>query len=259
MDASRHMNCTSWMALAPAILAASLAQAKNPAERIDQPVQESIEIRQTTQMREKQWRLAREKLIWRFEQLGQEQARLQQQKSQLQQQLESTRARVASKEIQLHDIEEVADHIQPYLEEVAAELRSHLSVGIAFLMDERQDRIEKLSRLLSDPSVPISEKYRKTMEALLVEAEYGFTIEAGRQTILLGEEERFVDVFRLGRLALFYLSLDGSHCGSFHVTTGSWKTLAPSACRELRSAIDIARKRRPAEILSLPLGRLIPR
>jgi hypothetical protein len=247
------------MALAPAILAASLAQAKDPGERIDQAVQESIEIRQTTQIREEQWRLAREKLISRFEQLQQEQARLQHQKSQLQQQLESTRARVASKEIQLQDIEEVADHLQPYLEEVAAELRSHLSVGIPFLMDERKGRIKNLTRLLSDPSVSISEKYRKTMEALLVEAEYGFSVEADRETISIGDEERLADVFRLGRLALFYLSLDGSHCGSFNVTTGSWKTLAPSACREIRPAIQIARKRRPAELLSLPLGRLIPR
>jgi small-conductance mechanosensitive channel len=247
------------MVFASAILAASPAQARDPAERIDQPVQESIEIRQATQSREEQWRLEREKLISRFEQLQQEQTALQQQKAQLQQQLESARARIASKEVQLQDIEEVAEQMQPFLEEVAAELLSHLAAGLPFLMDERKGRIEKLMRLLGDPDLPISEKYRKTMEALWVEAEYGFSVEATRETISLEDGQRFADVLRLGRLALFYLSLDGSHCGSFHVTTGGWKSLPPSACREIHPAIEIARKRRPAEILSLPVGRLVPR
>jgi hypothetical protein len=245
--------------LASATFAASVAQAKDPADRLDQPVQESIGIRQATQVREEQWRLEREKLISRFEQLQQEQARLQHQESQLHQQLESTRVRLASKQDQLHDIEEVAEQMQPYLEEVAAELLSHLAMGIPFLMEERKGRIEKLIRLLADPQVPISEKYRKTMETLWVEAEYGFSVEADRQTISLEEEQRFVDLLRLGRLAWFYLSLDGDDCGSFHVPTGSWKSLPPSACREIRPALEIARKSRPAEILSLPAGRLIPR
>lgn len=67
-------------------------------------------------------------------------------------------------------------------------------------------RLTRLVELRDDPEVPVSEKFRKVLEALLVETEYGNTIEVYQETINTGGGEMLVDIFRLGRVGLFYQS-----------------------------------------------------
>jgi hypothetical protein len=114
-----------------------------------------------------------------------------------------------------------------------------------------------LETLLSDPDVVISEKYRKVMEALLVEAEYGFTIETYQETITIDGRPLLVDIFRLGRISLFYQSLDRKKCGFYNTADAAWQDLDPSFNPVIQPAIDIAAKRRPVELLTLPVGKIV--
>jgi hypothetical protein len=104
--------------------------------------------------------------------------------------------------------------------------------------------------------VDIGEKYRKIMEALLVEAEYGFTIEAYQETITIDGQALLADIFRLGRISLFYQSLDRKRCGFYNTADGTWQSLDTVHNAAIQSAIDIAAKRRPIELLCLPVGRM---
>jgi hypothetical protein len=110
--------------------------------------------------------------------------------------------------------------------------------------------------LLADPGVTVSEKFRKTMEALMVEAEYGRTIEVYQETITMDSQPLLATIFRLGRIGLFYQTLDHSRSGMFDVATRTWIPLPPSFDNALEAAIDIGAKRQPVELLSLPLGRM---
>jgi hypothetical protein len=105
--------------------------------------------------------------------------------------------------------------------------------------------------------VAISEKYRKVMEALLVEAEYGFTIEAYQETITIDGQPLLADIFRLGRISLFYQSLDRKRCGFYNAAKGVWQSLDTVHNPAIQAALDIAAKRRPVELLSLPVGRMV--
>ena len=239
--------------------AGSPGLSSNMNQRIEVPVRQSIKTRQTTQKTEEKWRFEKEKLVAKFEQLLQEQERLQQQKSNLQQQVESTQKRIVAKERQLNDIEQISSQIRPFLDKLVKELGLQIADGLPFLTAERRHRIEKLEKLMAAPDISISEKYRKVMEALLVEAEYGFTIEAKQETIEVEDQTRLVNIFRLGRISLFYQSLDQKHCGFYNVAANSWQTLPATHNRDIQSAIDIAAKRRPVELLSLPLGRMVSR
>ena len=131
--------------------------------------------------------------------------------------------------------------------------------SLPFLMTERCQRLEKLNNLLATPKVSISEKYRKVMEALLVEAEYGFTIEARQETIEIAGQKRLVNIFRLGRLSLFYQSLDRKECGFYNVAEKLWQPLKAKYNHDIHCALAIAAKQQPAEIISLPLGRMVVR
>jgi hypothetical protein len=95
------------------------------------------------------------------------------------------------------------------------------------------------------------------MEALLIEAEYGFTTEVYQEEIPVQGETILVNVFRLGRLNLFYLSLDRESCGFYNIAEKSWQPLSPVYLRDIRAAVEIATKRRTAELLTLPLGRIV--
>jgi hypothetical protein len=94
------------------------------------------------------------------------------------------------------------------------------------------------------------------MEALFIEAEYGNTIEVYQEKILLADEDMLVNVLRLGRISLFFETLDQQTAGYFDLAENLWRTLPQSANRDIRIAMEIGYKRRPADIVSLPLGRI---
>ncbi|WP_448382158.1 DUF3450 domain-containing protein [Desulfosoma sp.] len=226
-------------------------------QHIEAPVRQSISTLKETQQQEEQWREEKEKLVARFEQLQQQQTDMKHRVAHLRQEIEAARLRVAAKEKQLADVEQIAAQIHPFLEELVSTLKARIAEDLPFLMTERRQRVERLEGLMNDPDVAISEKYRKVMEALQVEAEYGLTIETYQESISLDGQPLVVDIFRFGRLGLFFLSLDGRQGGFYDPAAGAWQPLSAVHKQALQTAIDIAAKRRPVELLSLPLGRLV--
>ena len=226
-------------------------------DRIEVPVQQAIDTRRATQEAETEWRVEKEKLMTRFESLKQEQTELQKQKKVLQEQTDIAKTRVASKKRQLSDIQEIESRMSPFLIELMDVLETQFSTSLPFLTEERRQRITRLEQLMNDPEITISERYRKLMEALLVETEYGFTTEVSRETIVVTGKRLLVNIFRLGRLSLFYQSLDGSECGYFNVVGNDWEPLSVVHGDVIDSAVDIAAKRKSVELLAMPVGRLV--
>lgn len=235
----------------------SMARNSMAQPHVEQRVRHAIETRQKTQKEEEQWRLEKEKLVARYEHLQQKEAALIKEKEKKQQKIASARLRIIVKEKKLADIEEISSQIQPFIGEIFNDLKSQVTDGFPFLKKERQGRIQQLETLLTDPDVAISEKYRKVMEAFLVEAEYGFTIESYQETITIDGQPILADIFRLGRISMFYQSLDRKRCGFYNTADALWQDLDPSFNSVIQPAIDIAAKRRPVELLTLPVGRLV--
>jgi predicted RNase H-like nuclease (RuvC/YqgF family) len=233
------------------------AIASDAEQRVEKPVRQSIKTRQASQQAEEKWRLEKEQLSAQFEQLQAEHKQLLAQRQELQDDVDATKARIATKEKKLADIQQISSQIQPFLEEMLSLLKTQVSDDYPFLPDEREKRIDTLEHLMDDPDVSVSEKYRKVMEAFLVEAEYGTTIETYQETIAINGKTMLVDVFRLGRLSLFYQSLDRKKCGFYNIADNAWQPLPGSYNPSIHSAIDIAAKRKPVEMLTLPVGRMV--
>jgi hypothetical protein len=235
------------------------AESIDLSRQVKKPVRRAIDARQNTQKAEEKWRDEKRKLAAAYDSLLQEREQLQVRKEQLQQDLIAVRDRIDLKEKQLEDIEQVSARMAPFLQELAGRLRQLVSGGMPFLTAEREQRIARLTVLMEDPEVSVSEKFRKAMEALLVEAEYGNTIEVYQQTIAVDGASCLVNIFRLGRVSLFYLTLDRKRCGFYDVAAGAWRRLPVAFNRSIRTAIEIGAKRRPVELLTLPLGRMAGR
>ena len=65
-----------------------------------------------------------------------------------------------------------------------------------------------------------------------------------------------VNVFRLGRLSLFFQTPDNQRCGWYNPSEKRWQLLPDEYNQAVTAAIDIAEKRRSVRILNLPLGRI---
>ena len=227
-------------------------------DQIKKPVTESILIRQNTQQQEQQWRDDREKLLNLLDNLDEAKKRLALQKTDLDEKVAGLKSRIAAKEKQLADIAAIQQEITPMIAALIDELEDFIAADLPFLGTERHNRLNRLVELHDTPEVSVSEKFRKVLEAMLVEAGYGNTIEVYQETIAVEGNDKLVDIFRLGRVGLFFQSLDHTSRGFYNVATKSWQPLPDVYSRSIATAMEIGAKRRPAELLSLPLGRIEP-
>ena len=119
-----------------------------------------------------------------------------------------------------------------------------------------------LKNALVQPDTGIAERYRRVMEAVKVETEYGGTVEVYPAAIEVGfpEGDRRImaDVLRVGRLALFWRSPDGNAVGHWDRVAAAWTTLPDRYRRSINDATEMALKRRTIDMVNLPLGRIEP-
>ena len=248
----------AWMMVASLwMMPRSAVSADEVTERIERPVREAIAVRREVQQEAERWQAEREQLMARYEALEQDNSRLQSQQESLRQSTSDARERIAVKQKQLADIERISADIVPLIDRLIRSVQADIEEGLPFLMQERRSRVERLTQLAADPEVSVSEKFRRAMEALMVEAEYTNTIEVSQENISFGGQTMLVNILRMGRLALFYQTLDQQECGWFNVATVNWERLPRSYSAAIQSAVAIGAKRQPVEILSLPIGRMV--
>jgi len=153
-------------------------------------------------------------------------------------------------------LKKINRELEPYLDETVKRLREFIKGDLPFLTEERQKRLLALQSVLDSYDAGIAEKLRRVLEALRIEVDYGGQVEVTEEQITLADRPRTVQVFRLGRLALFYRTLDGKEIGRFNPETGRWEKLPSRFSREMERAMEMAARRRAADLLKLPIGGL---
>lgn len=228
------------------------------AQTVEKSVETSIHTRQKSQQELDQWQQEREALLFSYETLLQEQEFLRTGNEVLKEELTRRREAVDALKKQQQENEKLTREILPFLQTVYGELNGFVKGDLPFLEEERRQRMERLSRVMNDPDATIAEQYRKVMEALFVEAEYGNTIEVTRDKIIIdgSDVEVMADIIRIGRVSLFSLALDQGSAAYFNVVDNRWIPLNSEHVRSIHGAVEIGKKQRTVEILSMPLGRL---
>ncbi|MEZ4601034.1 MAG: DUF3450 domain-containing protein [Syntrophotaleaceae bacterium] len=143
--------------------------------------------------------------------------------------------------------------LEPYLDQVLDNLARFAAADLPFLPEERADRLAFLRESLGDPELALGEKLRRILEGLKVEAEYGNHIEVTSEKLELEGQSTQVEVLRLGRVGLFYLTKDGTSPGVWNAAGKSWVRLEEKYAAPLRSTMDIVERKRAAELVELPL------
>ncbi|MDD9823983.1 MAG: DUF3450 domain-containing protein [Gammaproteobacteria bacterium] len=161
--------------------------------------------------------------------------------------------RLASVRRQLVGAEATRRDLIPLLAEMIDTLEEFIALDLPFLAQERGARIRELRALLDRPDVSLPEKYRRVMEAYRVEIEYGNRLEAGPGLVELAQRTVTVELLRVGRLALYYQTLDGKSCGRWDREQRRWQPLPARHNRDIAEALRIAKRQAPPDLLRLPL------
>ncbi len=156
-------------------------------------------------------------------------------------------------EAQLASIEDTQRELLPLMQRMYESLQRFVALDLPFLPEERADRLALLDELLKSADVSVAEKYRRLIEAYQIESDYGRTLEAWRGTLGEAEQVKVVNFLRLGRVMLFYQSLDGREQGYWDSEAGVWKPLPEGYRRTLEQGLSIARQQQTPVMLRLPL------
>ena len=160
---------------------------------------------------------------------------------------------IKSIEEQIESLDDINIDILPLLKRMVESLSKFVSIDIPFLIDERKKRVEDLDQLITRADVTTAEKFRKIFETYQLEADFGRTIESYNGYIEIDNDNKAVEYFRLGRLGLFYRTLDGKETGFWDNTQKKWEHKGSSLDNDIKLALDIANRQSPPNFISLPL------
>ena len=170
------------------------------------------------------------------------------------------RALIESQKLEMtqieEDIEKIKDttrNITPLMTKMKDSLAEFVKLDLPFLQEERQKRLQNLDELFVKSGVSVSEKYRKVLEAYLVESEYGQTLEAYKDSMDLDGTKVTVDFLKVGRVGLYYLTKDGKKGGVWNPESQLWISLDSSQRNHVKGALKVALKQTSPSLLTLPV------
>lgn len=173
---------------------------------------------------------------------------------QLRQQVERQDERLASFERQLDEIEETQRNIVPLMSRMLEVLDEMLAVDTPFLEAERQNRLAALQEMMHRSDVTLPDKFRRIMEAYQIEMDYGRNIEAYEGQLERDDGSRLtVEFLRVGRLGLYYQTLDGEQSGYWNPETSRWQTLSADYNRSIAKGLKIAQKQAAPDFFTIPV------
>ena len=147
------------------------------------------------------------------------------------------------------------EQLEPFLEVLYGNLEDHVLADLPFLKEERNRRLAYIRSTLDSPEASLSDKLGRLLEAMQVEVDYGYNVEATQELVQTSKGESVqATVLRLGRLSLFRLLGDNSHLERYDREKKLWQKLPDSSIFEVEKAIEIARKKRVSTLLFLPVG-----
>jgi hypothetical protein len=172
---------------------------------------------------------------------------------QVQKQIDSQIKEMAQLNKDIDQVSVIERQITPLMLRVIDGLESFVQLDVPFLPEERKTRITSLKEMMDKADIAVSEKFRRVMEAYQVEVDYGRSIEAYSGLINLDGQERDVDFLRMGRVALMYLSRDGSLIGRWDTETNSFQPLSPDYRMHITKGLRMAKKQLAPDLLTMPI------
>ncbi len=149
----------------------------------------------------------------------------------------------------------VREGLEPYLEnEVLVRLEEYISSDLPFYKAIRAQGVRDAKNTMNDPHSTLAEKLRQVLSVLEIEANYGKEVGTSDVTLIIDGKETEVTILRFGRVAMFYISLDGKKIGRWNDQTKVWEPLPKNYDREINRALQMAKRERTIDLIHIPVG-----
>jgi septal ring factor EnvC (AmiA/AmiB activator) len=174
--------------------------------------------------------------------------------TQMERMVESQTREIASIERQINEIEITQRQILPLMRQMLDVLEQLVESDAPFLIDERKARIRDLNAMMQQAGTPLADKFRRLLEAYQIEMEYGHTIEAWRAELPRANGQKTVELLRIGRASLYYMTLDEQEAGVWDARANAWQTLPSNNIPMIKQGLRLARKELPPDLIRLPVA-----
>ena len=146
--------------------------------------------------------------------------------------------------LSMDQVDVINRQIFPLMEKMIDGIEQSISLDIPFLMTERTTRVNTLKEIMERSDVSVAEKFRKVMEAYQIELDYGSSSEWYKEELEIGEPavKREFNMFRVGRIGLYFQSDDTTITGWYNQKTGVYEEIDSKNRNEIRKGIRVARQ-----------------
>ncbi len=225
--------------------------AQGPKE-LEGEAREALEIWRKVQEIEQKWQKERQGLVEERDKLRLEIRVLRWQLEKLKSYNRNLSEEVTYLKQRLQELGRYREDLEPFLFEILERISSLIERDPPFFIKEQKARLNRTKQVLGDPDLSLTDKLRAVLELLKAELEYSRTVEAKEGKISVGGMEREGYLLRLGRIGFYWLSFDKEEAMGFDPQRNQWVPL-PGYEDELRKFLEIAQRKRAAELIRLPL------
>lgn len=168
--------------------------------------------------------------------------------------IDSLREQLAGRDI-------TQQRITPLMRSMADNLEQFIALDLPFHQEERLGRAIKVKQMLNSSSFKLPEQYRAVLSAYQQELEFSRSIEAWRGELQFtnsegNKESLTAEFLRIGRLALYFQTMDGERSGAWDREKKAWVELPRHFNLEIKHGLRIAQNQQAPQMLALPLTKI---
>jgi len=143
--------------------------------------------------------------------------------------------------------------ILPLISNMIETIETFVNSDKPFKLEERLDAINSLKDNLDDSNISTSEKFRLAFEAYQAENNYGREMGFQDGNITLNNVSLSGKLLNVGRVALFFQTVDQSITAHWNPASGEWEELDSSYSSGVATALKIAEGQIAPDLVRLPL------
>jgi hypothetical protein len=162
-------------------------------------------------------------------------------------------SQLASFDKQIGTIEGTKQGIVPLMYKMIDTLEAFIKADMPIDQAKRLERVQRLRDLMGNASVNTSEQYRMVLEAYQIEKDLGTALVTYTDKLNVGGGEKTVNFVYVGRVALLAMSLDEKEAWMWNKSTNQWEALGAEYLDSTKTAIRVAGKQSPPQLLKLPV------